>query len=312
MTDEAAKEYAYEPPPAPKGSNKNAIIISLLLIIILIQGVKWYLDSQEIRQLDRKNADTEQELASTMQRLGDIKKELDEKIAEVQKLGGDVSDLQKAKTEIENQLKRKTLATGKLIKELKDKVEGYEILLKTKDEEIEKLKSVNKELLTENKSLKTEKNQLGDSINRLSETKQELATKVAIASQLKAENVKITALNERGKERESPFKNKQLAKLKVEFNIAENNVAPVEGKKILIRIIDENGQVLFDVARGSGTFIFNGKEEFYTASQEILFDNTKQKLTFLYEKGSDYASGNYTLEVYTDDYKMGSGQFAVK
>ena len=61
-----------------------------------------------------------------------------------------------------------------------------------------------------------------------------------------------------------------------------------------------------------GTFIYNDKEEFYTAAQEILFDNTKQRLSFLYEKGSDYASGTYTLEVYTDDYQMGSGKFVVK
>ena len=80
----------------------------------------------------------------------------------------------------------------------------------------------------------------------------------------------------------------------------------------MIRIIDENSQVIFDVARGSGTFIINGKEEFYTASQEILFDNTKQKLTFVYEKGSDYPSGNYLIEIFTDDYKMGSAQFVVK
>ncbi|HYG19152.1 MAG TPA: chromosome segregation protein SMC, partial [Ohtaekwangia sp.] len=148
--------------------------------------------------------------------------------------------------------------------------------------------------------------------NRLSQTQEVLATKVAIASQLKAENLKIVALNDRGKERESPFKNRQVGQLKVEFNIAENEVAPIEGKKIMIRIIDEDGQVLFDVARGSGTFIYNGKEEFYTASQEILFDNTQQRLTYLYEKGSDYAPGTYTLEIYTDDYKMGSGQFSVK
>nr|HPH46527.1 chromosome segregation protein SMC [Chryseolinea sp.] len=195
---------------------------------------------------------------------------------------------------------------------LKDKVEGYETLLKNKDEEIEKLNSVNKVLLTENKTLKTQKNVLGDSINRLSQSKDELATKVAIASQLKVENVKIVALNDRGKERESPFKNRQVGKLRIDFNLAENKVAPVEGKKIMIRIIDENGQVIFDVARGSGTFIFEGKEEFYTASQEILFDNTKQKLSYTYEKGSDYPSGTYTIEVYTDDYKMGSGQFVVK
>ncbi|HYC85583.1 MAG TPA: chromosome segregation protein SMC, partial [Chryseosolibacter sp.] len=86
----------------------------------------------------------------------------------------------------------------------------------------------------------------------------------------------------------------------------------IEGKKIMIRIIDENNQVIFDVARGSGTFIYNGKEEFYTAAQEILFDNTHQKLTFTYDKGSEYATGTYTLEIYTDDYLMGKGEFVVK
>jgi hypothetical protein len=296
----------------PRKNNKATIIIALMAIVIIIQGIKIYLDSQEKQEVITQLTTTEQELASTMQRLEEIQQELTSKIAEVEKLGGDVSDLEAAKAEIENELRLNRRATGKEIKALKDRVEGYELLLKNKDEEIEQLKSVNKELLTENKTLKTQKNVLGDSINRLSQTKQELATKVALASQLKAENVRILGLNDRNKERESPFRAKQLNKLKIEFNIAENSVAPIEGKKIMIRIIDENGQVLFDVARGSGTFIYNGKEEFYTASQEILYDNTQQRLTFLYDKGSEYASGNYILEIYTDDYMMGRGEFSVK
>jgi peptidoglycan hydrolase CwlO-like protein len=295
-----------------KKSNRSAIVIVIMSIVIIVQGVKIYLDSTEKAKVTHQLTTTEEELATTMQRMKEIQVELEAKIAEVQKLGGDVSDLQTAKLEIENELKRKTRANGKLIKDLKDRVEGYETLLKIKDEEIEKLKSVNKELLTENKTLKTQKNELGDSINRLSQSKDELATKVAIASELKAENVRIVAVNDRNKEFESPFKKKHADKLKAEFNIAENNVAPIEGKKIMIRIVDENGQVIFDVARGSGTFIYNGKEEFYTASQEILFDNTKQKLTYMYEKGSEYASGTYTVEIYCDDYKIGSGQFVVK
>jgi myosin heavy subunit len=295
-----------------KRSNKAPIIIAIMAVVIVIQFVKIYFDTQEKLEVRQQLTTTEQELATTMQRLTEIKTELDAKIEEVKSLGGDVSDLEAAKTEIENELRRTKRATGKEIKALKDRVEGYELLLKTKDEEIEKLKSVNKELLTENKTLKTQKNVLGDSINRLSETKKELATKVAIASELKVENLKIVALNDRGKERESPFKNRQVSKLKIEFNIAENNVAPIEGKNIIIRIIDENEQVLFDVTRGSGTFLLNGKEEFYTAAQEILFDNTKQRLTFQYDKGSEYASGNYTLEVYTDGYLMGKGEFTFK
>ncbi|HEU5145890.1 MAG TPA: chromosome segregation protein SMC [Chryseosolibacter sp.] len=300
------------PEPAPKRNNKMPVIIAFMAIIIIIQGIKIYLDTKEKQEVRTQLITTEEELATTMQRLNEINSELDEKIAQVTKLGGDVTDLEQAKAEIEEELRRNIRATGKEIKALKDRVEGYELLLKNKDEEIAKLQTVNKELLTENRSLKTQQNRLGDSLNRLSQSKEELATKVAIASQLKAENISIVALNDRGKERNSPFRAKQIEQLKVDFNLAENSVAPIEGKKIMIRIIDENGQVLFDVARGSGTFIFNGKEEFYTAAQEVLFDNTRQKLTFLYDKGSEYAEGNYTLEIYTDDYLMGRGEFVVR
>jgi cell division protein ZapB len=307
-----SEEKTTPAPEAPKKSNKATIVIALLSIIIIIQVIKIYLDYQERTEIQTQLSTTEEELATTMQRMEELKVELEQKIEEVKKLGGDVADLQQAKAEIEEQLKRRTQASGKLIKELKDKVEGYELLLKNKDEEIEQLKNVNKELLSENVTLKTEKNQLGDSLNRLTQTKQELASKVAIASQLRAENIRIVALNDRGKERESPFRSRQIDKLKIEFTLAENKVAPIEGKKIMIRIIDENNQVLFDVSRGSGTFLYNNKEEFYTAAQEILFDNTRQRLTYLYEKGSDYAPGNYTLEVYCEDYLMGTGKFVVK
>ena len=300
-------------PAEPKKSNSKAgFIIAFLSIIVLIQGVKIYLDFKDKAEITEQKATVEEDLAGTMQRLKEIQTELDQKITEIQKLGGNIADLQKAKGEVDAQLKRNVTKSSKAIKELKDRVQGYEELLKIKDEEIEKLKSVNKELFTENKQLKTQKNVLNDSINRLATKKDELASKVAIASQLKVENVSVLAVNSKGKERESPFKNRQLAKLKVEFNLAENKVAPIEGKKIIIRVIDENGQVIFDVAKGSGTFMLNNKEEFYTAQQEILFDNTRQKLTFFYTKGSDYASGNYSVEIYADGYRMGTVQFVVK
>jgi cell division protein ZapB len=297
---------------SPKKNNKPSIIIALLSIVVIVQAIKIYTDSQKKEQLQNTITATKDELSSTLTRLDSIKIELDQKITQIQKLGGDVSELQKAKTEVEAQLRRSSARSSKEIAQLKDKVEGYTELLKTKDEEIEKLKSVNKELFSENKTLKTKQNKLSDSITTLAKNKNELANKVAIASQLRIENAKVTGINSKGKERESPFKNKQLSKLKVEFNLAENKVAPIEGKKILIRIIDENKQVIFDVAKGSGTFTLNGKDEFYTAMQEILFDNTKQKMTFFYEKGSEYASGNYTIEVFTENYKMGSAQFAIK
>jgi cell division protein ZapB len=58
--------------------------------------------------------------------------------------------------------------------------------------------------------------------------------------------------------------------------------------------------------------MLNGKEEFYTAAQEILFDNTGQKLIFTYDKGSEYTAGTYQVEIFTDGYLMGTTQFEVK
>lgn len=298
--------------PEPQKRSKAGIIISVLAVVVIIQSVKIFFDYADKKEITEQKAEVEQDLAGTMQRLKEIQTELAEKIKEIDKLGGDVTELKKAKAEVDTQLKRSTARSSKAIKELKDRVEGYEELLKLKDDEIEKLKVTNQSLFTENRQLKTQKNALNDSINRLATTKDELAGKVALAGQLKAENITVMSVNSKGKERESPFRARQLEKLKVDFNLAENKVAPIEGKKIMIRVIDENGQMIFDIAKGSGTFMYKDKEEFYTASQEILFDNTRQKLSFLYEKGSEYAAGTYTVELYAQDYEIGRVQFVVK
>ncbi|MFZ1807467.1 MAG: chromosome segregation protein SMC [Cyclobacteriaceae bacterium] len=305
-------EVTPQPEETKKPNNRTAIIIALLSIIVIIQSIKIYLDYQGKVEVNQQLATTEEDLATTMQRLNEIQAELNQKITDLEKLGGDITELEKAKAEVDAELKTTRSRTSKNIKELKDRVGGYEQLLKLKDEELDKLKSLNKELYSENRNLKTTQNQLSDSINRLAKNTDVLANKVAIASQLKAENVSVVSVNNRGKERTSPFRSKQLETLKVDFNIAENKVAPVEGKKIMIKVTDENGQVIFDVAKGSGTFMLDGKEEFYTVAQEILFDNTRQKLSFIYEKGSEYASGMYTADIYTDGYKMGQISFTVK
>ena len=55
-----------------------------------------------------------------MQRLKEIQTELDQKITEIQKLGGNIADLQKAKGEVDAQLKRNVAKSSKAIKELKE------------------------------------------------------------------------------------------------------------------------------------------------------------------------------------------------
>ena len=83
-----------EPTPSsaePGKSNKAGIIIALLSIVIIIQSVKIYLDYKDKAEITEQKANVEEDLATTMQRLKEIQSELDQKITEIQKLGGDAA-----------------------------------------------------------------------------------------------------------------------------------------------------------------------------------------------------------------------------
>jgi hypothetical protein len=298
--------------PVEKSKSNRPVLFIVLGVVAILLAVKVFLDYREKQELQAYYA-TEMEIAKV--KLDDINEELNLKIYEIDSLGGDINDLLIAKeqiTEERDQPQRTRTANRQLIGRLRRKTDGYEELLREKDKEIKKLRDVNEVLVTENSDLKVDKNKLNKSIVELNEDKVVLQEKVEVASQLKAEEIQILAIATSGKERTGVLKNRQLDKLKVAFLISKNEVAPLEAKEIMIRVIDENDQVIFDVNRGSGSFIIDGKETFYTASQDILFDNSGQRLTFIYEKGSEYDPGTYKMEIFTDGYLMGAVSFAVK
>lgn len=297
-------------PKKEGGKSKALIVIGIILMIGLTAGFIYQLVKSI--NLEEQNEVTQQQLDQAYDELDSMSNELDARILKIAQLGGEIDTLLTIKNQLEEEKKAFRKKAYKQINELQGKVDGYKELLLAQDKEIERLKKMNEELLEENTELKDEANALNESIRDLNKSRSELEQKVAKASQLKIDGMKIFAVNESNKEREGEFKNRHIAHLKVQFDVLENKVAPIEGKDILIKITDPGNQVLFDVATGSGTFVFEGREHFYTAKKEILYDRNTQSLTFIYNKGSEYDLGKHKVEVYTEDYKMGEGSFVVK
>jgi len=284
------------------------LIISVIVVLAIVQAVNMFFK----HKADKAHGI---EMAKARDEITILQHEMEERMIEIDSLGGDVQDLELIVEELEeektNLLDRTQYSERQLLR-LRERVDGFQELLIIKDQEIVELKDLNQELVEENQDLKSEQNQLRRTLSQTNQSKEELEEQMVIAGRLKVENIRIFALNSRDKIKENEFKARFINKLRIDFNIAENNLAPIEGKDIMIRIVGPDENVLFDVATGSGTFMLRGREEFYTAKQQILFDNTMQKLSFDYDKGSEWATGRYELEVYTEDYLMGEKAFMVK
>lgn len=298
-----------------KLSNKKILFI-VIGILLLANIVTLFLFYQNNQENETELQSSKQELNETYNKLESISNELDLKIEEIQKLGGDVEELRLIRETLEQekeQLQNDQQLAQKRFNQINNRVEGYRELLLRKDEEIAEMKKLNDALYSENTELKEEQRKLNKTLTEVQSDKQVLAQKVEQASRLKAENVKVVGMNSNGKAKERDrYRNNQIDKMQLSFNLAKNEVAPVEGKDLFIRVLEPDGSVIFDVAKGSGTFMHEGKEMFYTMKKEILYDNTGQQVSFLYDKESDYVEGRHTVEIYADDYIIGKTNFEIR
>ena len=299
-----------------KVNNRMVLIVAVLVILAIINGIQYYMALQSEKKNKELIESKELKLVATYAQLDSISGQLNLKIQEIEKLGGNIDSLLIIKEQLErekDELKLSRNLAQERYNKIRDKIEGYESLLKRKDEEIVKLKEVNKALLSENINLKTEKNELNQEISSLQVERGKLQEKINVAATLNTENISFFAINDRGKVRDGDeFKTKQLDKLRISFNIEDNPLAEVGAKNIILRIIEPEGSALYNVAAGSGTFDFNGEEVFFTSSKEILFDNSNQLVSFEYEKGSEFKKGRHKVELYSEGALIGQGYFIVK
>lgn len=297
-----------------KDQGKNIIIIVLVLLVI-ISGIKLYTDyvdrtkkSEEILLLSTENNDLNK-------RIDSVTYQLDLRIQEIEKLGGDIQALEEVKNQLVAERNSSRQRSASEISALNAKIKSSNSLIEEKDREILELRAANQQLFSENQDLKTTQAEIEGEVAQLNIQKESLQAKVTVASMLKAENISIAAVNSKGKERvetTKDFRNRFIERIKVSFNIADNKVAEKGPRNVYVQILAPNSQPIFDVAKGSGTFMLNGKEQFYTVKQDMIFDNSGQELSFFYEKGSDYVSGEHVVKIYMDNYQIGSKSFTVK
>ncbi|MEA5428034.1 hypothetical protein [Arcicella lustrica] len=306
--------------------NSNNVLKAVLALVALIAGCLAYMlfESKQTSANQQEVIETKViELADTRVKLDSITTQLESQIAEVTKLGGDVAELEKAKLALEKDKKELNSRYASL-ENIKDnyaeRIKNYELILIAKEAELVQLREENSHLTNENSTLKTEKSGLVKSIEEARAQNREVSSinrilteKVTRAAALKAESIKILGVTDKGKEFEdSRYRSKKLGKIKISIQLSKNDLTEKGKKTVLVRILDPDGYTLFDTDLGSGNFEHNGQDLAFTIKRDFTFDNENPHADFYFDRGAPYRAGKYTVELFAEGFKIGTGGFEVK
>lgn len=289
--------------------NKKIIIISAVIGVLLLGGIVYL--SISLQQQKQANRD--------MQELAELdKKEMEN---EYQQFADQYSEM---KTQINNdsiieQLTQEQMKTEQLLKELKNvKATDAREIARLKKElatcravirsyilEIDSLNRLNQNLTAENTRVKGQYAEATRQIEGLNADKQSLSEKVAIAAQLDATGISLTAKNKRGKVTKSLKKCKTL---QVNFSIAKNVTAQSGMKTIYVRITTPTGSVLTN----GGTFNYENRSLQYSMKRDIEYTGNEIAVTTYWNVNEFLSNGTYNVSIFADGNMIGSRNFSFK
>ena len=289
--------------------NKKIIIISAVIGVLLLGGIVYL--SISLQQQKQANRD--------MQELAELdKKEMEN---EYQQFADQYSEM---KTQINNdsiieQLTQEQMKTEQLLKELKNvKATDAREIARLKKElatcravirsyilEIDSLNRLNQNLTAENTRVKGQYAEATRQIEGLNADKQSLSEKVAIAAQLDATGISLTAKNKRGKVTKSLKKCKTL---QVNFSIAKNVTAQSGMKTIYVRITSPTVSELTNF----GTFNYENRSLQYSMKRDIEYTGNETAVTTYWNVNEFLSNGTYNVSIFADGNMIGSRNFSFK
>ncbi|MDE6367704.1 MAG: hypothetical protein K2K94_00530 [Muribaculaceae bacterium] len=247
--------------------------------------------TQDAENLDREFAVFENSRQLIMD--DSVKRDLNEKYENAR------LQVEALQAELKNQ-KNKSAAE---IKKLKNEIETLRALLRHYVEEINRLNQENEALRTENAQIKEQNTKLNNKVVATSRENEQLSKRMTLAEKLNITGLNLTPLNKKGKKEK---KVQKAAQLMVTFTIPQNNSTPVGEKTIYLRIVSPSGQLLGN----GGTFKFEGGSVECSAKKIVEYAGEEiSGVTIYWDVNTALTAGDYTVELFADNYRLASRTF---
>jgi len=308
--------------PNGQTSKKNSNVIYFLIVVVLaLLATDVYLYLQKNKSDTRIVTETG-EKTRLQKALDSLKDQLDQANAGKAKLSTDMQakddSLQSKISFLQKQLSKGKL-TQKELNDAKEEVHQLQYSVTSYAAQIEEQKKQISALTTERDTLKTNlsttNNHLADEVKKdtdLTKQNAEKAAKIKVGSAIKVATANVVAYKIRGSGKEVDTKRSAAAKkIKINFNIATNDIAEKGMHDIYVRVVDPTGNLITE--SDSGNFNADGQDLQFTYKSSIDFKNDNSvTYTIDWVNPVAFQKGTYTVLLYADGYTMGKSSFELK
>ena len=191
-----------------------------------------------------------------------------------------------------------------LIKKYKSEITTMREIMKSYIVQIDSLNSRNKILVAVNTEILQQITQVRNTNTELSKVKEELSTKVEIASVIQAKDIVAVSLN---KKRKETTRINLLDKLRICFTLRENPLAEAGPKQVFMRVIRPDSLVI--TSSPDNLFNYKGNKTIYSSTREVDYLNQDVEMCIFLDNTGDFIIGNYSVELYLEDNIIGRTNF---
>jgi len=216
-----------------------------------------------------------------------------------------MSNLQREKKRIQ-QLLSLNASNVQLVKKYKAEIGTMREIMKGYIVQIDSLNTLNQQLVAENTGIKKQITEVQNTNVELTKVKEELTSKVTVASVIQAKDINAVTLN---KKRKETNRLAVIDKLRICFTLRENPIAAAGEKEVFMRVIRPDSLVI--TTSPDNLFDFNGNKLVYSASRLVDYMNQDIEMCIFLDNSGDFIVGTYSVELYLENNIIGRTTFAL-
>ncbi len=289
---------------ASKEKTLRGVMIAMIVVAVALGGVLYWVWKEkstlvselevEKQELTAQMENLQQDYATLSSDYDSINSQLDTSRAEVAQL------LERIKqTDATNRAKMRQYE--KELGTLRTIMRGYIT-------QIDSLNTLNHKLTADAAAARREAAESRRANEELTAQVENLAGQVAAGSVIKARGISLKAYG--NSDNKTTDRSSRVKRLLTTLSLVENELAPRGPVRVYIIVRDPDGIILTNSVRTS--FEFKGETKVASASREVDYEGAEVDLAIYLNDIDQYVKGIYTVEVFTEQARLGSAELMLR